>query len=358
MRHAATVAVAAFAAPAAALAGPPVLLPSPVRPPTATPPLATRALVTEVRWPGRLSSVERVLVGVDGTGRPVSVVVGQRLLVGGLGDYALVVPAPARDVRRAPGSAAEPGLRSNAVLWQGFSPGGEVLAASVDLRPAAAVASLPLRLDVTRHGGSSTVRIENATPTRVAVPTGVGRPRELAAILRALRGAPSGDVFAQISGQVRSRNVSIEAPLHVHGEIAGGARRIPVDVVLGGGGPLATTFAVQGKRAPRVQLTVEPFLPARLLRLPARVAGARALGLTVETLSRAARVAQYRTFLANPDRRGRSTAIYRYRTTAVRAVAAPPPHGDDDGLGALGLALWLAVAAAALVGGAVLWARS
>ena len=360
MRRAAPVVLAALAAPAAAYAAPPVLLPSPVRAPTATPPLATGAIVAETRWRGRLTSAERILVGVDRTGRPVSVKVVQRLVVGGVGDYVLTVPAPVLDVRRAAGSAAEPGLRSNAVLWQGFSPGGEVLAAAAELRTGAAAPSLPLRLTVARQSGSALVRIANATGVQVAVPTGVGRPRELAAILRGLRGVPSRDVFAHLDGPAGSRNVRIEAPLRVRGEIVSGATRVPVDVVLGPSGRSAVTVAVPGPAPPRLRLTATPFLPPRLLRLPPRLDGARALDYTVETLSRAARVAQYRTFLANPDPRGRNAAVYEFRTSTAHAAPGRVQRTGDGGggLGALGIVLWLAGAASALVGGAVLWARS
>src|SRR6266545_3459439 len=102
-RPAMIAALVLLAAPVAADAGPPVLLPSPVRALTATPPLATGPIVTETRWRGRLTSDERVVVGVDSAGRPFSVQVVQRLVVGGVGDYVLTVPAPARDVRRASG---------------------------------------------------------------------------------------------------------------------------------------------------------------------------------------------------------------------------------------------------------------
>jgi len=357
-RFAAIAALGMLVAPVAARAGPPVLLPSPVRALTATPPLATGAIVTETRWRGRLTSDERVMVDVDTAGRPFSVQVVQRLVVGGLGDYVLTVPAPAQDVRRASGSAAEPGLRSGAVLWQGFSPGNERLAAAIDLRPDAAEPSLPLRLTVTRTGRAAQVRIVNATGVEVAVPTGVGDPRELAAILRGLLSGPSADVFARLTGPTSSRSVRIEAPLRVQGEIVSGERRIRVDVVLGGGRPLARTVVVPGATLPRIRLTVRPFLPARLLRLPQGLGGAGALDFTVETLVRASRVEQYQTFLANPDRRGRSSAAYEFRTATQRAGAAPGLQSHDGGRGALGIVLWIAGAAAALAGGAVLWSRS
>jgi hypothetical protein len=359
MRRQGIALLAAIVAPVAAHAAPPVLLPSPVRAPTATPPLATGAVLTETRWRGRLTSDERVVIGLDPVGRPVSVKVVQRLVVGGVGDYVLVVPAPVRGVRRVAGSAADPGFRSGAVLWQGFSPGGERLIAAVDLRTDAAAPSLPLRLTVTRRPGLARVRIANATAVEVAVPTGVGRPRELAAILRGLRSsAPTGDVFAHLEGPPGSRTARVEAPLRVNGEIVSGARHLPVHVVLGGGEPLATTLDVRGADVPRVRLTVQPFLPTRLLRLPRGLDGARALDYTVEALVRASRVAQYQTFLANPDRRGPSAGVYELRTATRPAAAPAAPRDQDGGLGVLGIALWIAGGAAALISGAVLWSRS
>jgi hypothetical protein len=247
------------------------------------------------------------------------------------------------------------------VLWQGFSPGNERLAAAVELRAGAAAPWLPLRLTVTRSGDSVRVRIANVTGVEVAVPTGVGRPRELAAILRGLGSGPSADVFAQLAGPTGSRNVRIEAPLRVQGELVNGERRTPVDVVLGGGRPLEQTLVLRAAALPRIRLSVRPFLPKRLLRLPPGLDGARALDFTVETLVRAARVAQYQRFLANPDPRGRSSASYAYRTVA-RAATAPGPKSHEGGRGTLGLGLgivlWIAGAGAALVGGAVLWSRS
>ena len=357
-RPAMIAALVMLAAPVAAHAGPPVLLPSPVRALTATPPLATRAVVTETRWRGRLTSDERVVVDVDSAGRPFSVQVVQRLVVGGVGDYVLTVPAPVLDVRRAPGSAAEPGLRSGAVLWQGFSPGNERLAAAIELRPEAAEPWLPLRLTVTRRGGATQVRIVNATGVEVAVPTGVGDPRELAAILRGLRSAPNADVFAGLSGPTGSRNVRVEAPLRVQGELVSGETRVPVDAALGGGQPLAQTFVVRGATPPRIRLTVRPFLPARRLRLPPGLGGAAALDFTVEALVSASRVAQYQTFLTNPDPAGRSTAAYEFRTATRRAGAAPAPASEGGRHSVLRTVLWIAGAAAALAGGAVLWSRS
>ncbi len=312
--------------------------------------------MSEVRWPGRISSEERVEAGLDAGGRPMSVTVVQRLVVRGLGDYVLAVAAPATGVRPAPGSDSDPGLRAGAVLWQGFSPGREVLAARIELAAEQAAPYLPLRVTVTRAGGVSRVRLTNATGTMVQVPVGAGRPRELAAILAAVGRGEQHDPFAHIGAPIGSRTIRVEAPLRVEGQLVSGGRRVPVDVLLGGGRPLAATFDVPGSE-PRVRLVATPVVPSALLRLPLGVDGRSALDRTVEALTRSARVVQYGRFLANPDRGGRSEAVYAFRTTSARPAASPRGSGDG-GLGALDIALIVAGAAAALAGGAVLWARS
>ncbi len=335
-----------------------MLLPSPVRAPTGNPPLQSEALVGEVRWRGRIDSDERIEVALAATGRPTSIAVVQRLLVGGVGDYVLAVPGPIADVQPAPGSDADPGLRSGAVLWQGFSPGGERLAARIELMPARAAPFLPVRVRVTRDGTSVQVRIENATAYAVDLPAGVGRPAELRAILAAVRGGSVGDVFAHLARPPGSRTVRIEAPLRVTGEVRVGSARAPVAALLGAGRPLVQTVTLNGSGVPRVMLVVRPELPGRLYVLPPGLDGAQALNRTAETLARSARVHQYRLFLANPDAKGRADAVYVFRTAAARPAVASSAPAADDGLGTLGYLLLGLGAAVALAGGAVLWSRS
>src|SRR4051812_41848280 len=133
-------------APAARANGVAIDLPPAEGPTTAVPPFQpTGALRTERRLPrGRIESDERVQVRVDPAGAPVAVSVRQRLELRGPGDYSLAVPGPIADVEPAPGSAVPPGLRSGALIWQGFSPGHRVLAADLRLRPREAAAALPL----------------------------------------------------------------------------------------------------------------------------------------------------------------------------------------------------------------------
>ncbi len=355
MRRLAVV-LAALALPAAARAEPQlVLLPSPARALAAKPPVASTTALAEVRWPRRIAARERVLVGLDSTGRPRSIRVEQRLSVGGVGDYVLTVPAPALGVRALAGSDSEPGLRPGAILWQGFSPGNEQLGARVQLRLGTA-AVLPVRVRVEREGGSYVVRISNATAVPTQIPVGAGSVAELAGILATLPSDPKRDVYAHVDGSGDRRTVRVEAPLRVEGELVAPGRRIRFSEVLGGGRPLVRSFIVRTSIAPRVRLTVRAFVPPDLLRLPPGIDGARALERAVLTLARAARAAQYDEFLANPDPRGTSEAVYVFQTAAAAAPVSRSTGGG--GLGALAGALLAVCGVAAVAGLAVLWARS
>ena len=117
-----------------------VVLPGPVPYPTVSPPLVGYGPAPPgfTRYVFHITSDQRVRVGVDEEGRPTAVRVRERLGVSGRGDYQFAITGPISDVRRAPGSESEPGLRVNQVLWAGFSPGRKVLAADVTLRPRAA----------------------------------------------------------------------------------------------------------------------------------------------------------------------------------------------------------------------------
>ena len=81
-----------------------------------------------------MASDQRVLVGIDATGRPVSVHVVQRLTLHRIGDYSFVVQGPISDVEAAPGSDSVPGLRRDAIIWSGFSSGKRTLGALATLR--------------------------------------------------------------------------------------------------------------------------------------------------------------------------------------------------------------------------------
>ena len=152
---AAALAACVGAGPAAA-ADLPILLPSVRTSLTPGPPLAgSSAPTTEVLFPPGMTSDQRVLVGIDTTGKPVSVAVVQRLRLRNLGDYSFAVSGPIVDVEAAPGTDSEPGLRRDAILWSGFSPGKKTLAARATLR---------LRARVGACCRSAHARAEKATP--------------------------------------------------------------------------------------------------------------------------------------------------------------------------------------------------
>ena len=102
----------------------------------------------ETQLPGPVADQEQVNVGLHTDGSISQVVVSQRLILSGLGDFQFRVPGPARDVSALPGSATNPGLRKGSVLWQGFSSGREVLAAEVDLMPNLERDRLPLEFGI------------------------------------------------------------------------------------------------------------------------------------------------------------------------------------------------------------------
>jgi hypothetical protein len=104
-----------------------------------TPPFRTSAPGVETRFFGRLASVQAVTVTIDRSGMVIRVVDVDRILVGRKGDYSFAINGPIEDVRAAPGSESEPGLRTGTVVWQGFSPGRRLLAAAITLRTNAAV---------------------------------------------------------------------------------------------------------------------------------------------------------------------------------------------------------------------------
>jgi hypothetical protein len=179
-----------------------VALPSPFSPLRPTPPLPGAGTLTETRFPGRLFSSQAVRVSVDGSGTPFRVVDVDRILIATKGDYSFVVAGPVENVRPAPGSSAQPGLRTGAVVWQGFSPTRRTLAAEITLSPRAAASALPLRVEV----GQSVLQLTNTTSATakavdVRLPTlGVAR------ILDAARGELATDLERRRAGPKRARD--------------------------------------------------------------------------------------------------------------------------------------------------------
>jgi hypothetical protein len=308
-----------------------------------------------------------VLVGIDRDGASVSVAVVQRLVVVRLGDYTFAVAGPVTDVERAPGSESDPGLRRDAVLWAGFSPGRRVLAARATLDPNRAKDVLPVRVTVTRVAGRVRLRIRNVTAIRVPAFAADADAASVARALDETRAAAKGDgplqdAFVDASGRVRTTLVTAAAPLRVTGRF--GSQ--PISAVLGDGRPLQLELTVPAVRVPELRLRVEPVPPLRGLTPPKAATWARAKDLSgrallahaITTRLEFARARQYDQFLAVPDQAAAAHAVFEYRTVARAASppAAAPPSNDGDNV--LVPILAAVVALAALGGGVIWWAHS
>jgi hypothetical protein len=152
--------IASACLPAAAAGSQDVALPSTGTPLSSAPPLLSGiAQITPV-FRGSLSSRERVTARIDPEGKVRGVNVLQRIVVP-TGDFFFAVAAPAVDVTAAKGSGSQPGLRPNAILWQGFSPGHRVLASDARLRLHQSVPYLPLGVP---HGNTARTS-SSALPT-------------------------------------------------------------------------------------------------------------------------------------------------------------------------------------------------
>jgi hypothetical protein len=384
-------ALGALAVPAAgAAAVQQVLLPGPTPYLTPSPPLVTGAAPPWANLPFRIhaSSVQRVVVGVDGSARPVSLRVMQRLLLKGTGDYQFVVSAPVEDVRAAAGSESQPGLRRGQILWSGFASRRKVLAVEADLRPGPARPFLPVRLRAQRTDGGYALTLTNATPTSQATYTGRGFRAGLARLLdrtrrEALSGRRLSPTYVALRGLVRvSGRVRVAAPIRVTGTLRfpqaptaarGGTlhgRTVSVSTVLGDERPLTQTVEVDGGGgAPGVRLVASPTAVVRGLAPPRGRSWAEAVRrrpLSSDALLRRLLVTrlelvrsdQYGAFLANPDVAGANRTVYVYETAArpVRASAVPSRSGSGTSALVVLLAAGGAVlaTAVALVG----WAHS
>ena len=327
-----------------------VVLPGPVPYPTVSPPVTGNAALPRSYLALRLSiaSTDRVLVGVDPSGRPVRVHVRQRLLVSGKGDYQFAIGGPITDVRAAPGTQSEPGLRVDQVLWAGFSPGRKVLAADVTLRAPRVAQFLPVRLRVRREGARVVLTVVNATTAPGTAYTGAARPADLARLLDSTRAASlSGTrlkpAFATFTGPVRVRKESVEAPLRVEGELRlPGRAPVPFARTLGDGRPLAFRVEATGSGTPQVRMRVSPAPVVTLLRPPGAATWAAAIRkrplpspLLLRRLfaarMRLVRADQYQSFLANPDTDGRSRSVYVYETVKAAAPRAAPASEEGGG---------------------------
>ncbi|HET6643111.1 MAG TPA: hypothetical protein VFG93_07535, partial [Gaiellaceae bacterium] len=274
---------------------------------------------------------------------------------------------PFRDVRSVAGSQGEPGLRRNALVWQGFAARRRVLAADAELVPPVAARSLPLQLELqSRRQGrrlSVVLRLRNTTATQAlgfsAQARAADMRRSIARIAGQVeRGAPI-ERTVQIQGPATGRQVSVEAPLRVRGVIRAGGRPLSrFDRILGGPAPSTATIRVGGARPgrPEVVLTAEPTPVVPDLRRPPRAANGRKLLLLAEqALFQLARVRQYQAFLASPAPDGPTHTVYSFRT--VPPAAAAVERSGDDGRPVVFVLLLAAGAVVVSAGAVVLWAH-
>jgi hypothetical protein len=386
------VALAVLAAPAAALADTQqVLLPGPTPYPTPSPPLVTVAAPpwATLTFKIHAGSQQQVRVGTGADGRPVSLRVLQRLRLTGTGDYLIVVSAPVLDVRPAPGSQSQPGLRRGQILWSGFSSSHKLLAADATLRPGPAEPFLPLRLEAHRDGERYTLTVTNATRTSQVAFQGAASAPELAQLLDRTRKDSLAQVrlrsqYLTIDGLVSQRptRAHVVAPLRVEGELRfpsapssakGGTvhgRTVSFAVVLGDERALVHRIEVTGGGDPRLHVEARPTNLVRALApprgsswsearrrrpLPAKALLQRLLDARMDLV----RSDQFQSFLSNPDPQGRNRTVYVYETAPGRARATGSPGGASSGGGGA-LMLLVAVGGSVLAAGAALvaWAHS
>jgi hypothetical protein len=343
----------------------------------------------------RVDSRERIITGLDATGRPVSVTVEQRLRVTGTGDYLYTVPAPVLGVTATADSQSAPGERAGAILWAGFSDRRRTLGGRARLRPGHAAPVLPLEVAVRttvdgrpvpageRRDGTLRLQVALTDATAVDVPSATAagdRAALVAALAVARRGRfPPGGVGIPVHSGVAARTARIEAPLAVQGEIAvpgrlsgavvrgatlhGGTLRFALR--LGDDRPLVRTIELTaratGVAAPRLRIVART-VPPRLVPPgggrwgEARIGARRLLDLAEDGFLRAARAHQYDAYLANPGPPGgRNAAEYLF-------VSAPDPRpggapAGPDGRGVLGVLLIALGALAAAVAALAVWAH-
>lgn len=330
--------------------------------------------VSPVLFRQRVDTREHVRVGVDAHGKPTSVSVVQRLLISGKGDYVYTVPAPVLGVVATADSQSQPGFRTGAILWAGFSPGRRRLGARARLELRHAAPYLPLRVKVESTPRVVRLTLRNATRATTPIAVTTGDAVKLARMLDAARRGrfPTAGAAISVRTPVRTRAAAVEAPLVVTGTITQrtGLRRT-FTVELGDGRPLTRTLTFHASatdtRPPVVQLKVDTVLPRRTLTPPGgaqswldyarRGSDSTKLLVAAEyAFLRAARAYQYDTYLKNPTLAGgNSVADFTYVTAAPRVVARA---GGSHGLGTLAIVLIAAgsvVAAGALV---VWWAHS
>jgi hypothetical protein len=305
-------------------------------------------------------------VSVDGSGAPFRIVDVDRIFIARKGDYSFAVAGPVETVSGVPGSSSQPGLRTGAVVWQGFSPARRTLAAEITLVPRVAASALPLRVEV----GQSGLRLVNATSaTTSAVDTRLPA-LPVARVLDAAReglatGVSVSAPLVTAVGPLRNAPVTVYLPLSVRGTVRfAGAPAHRIAAFVG-----RTPLRIPGTgKLETVELSVSVPDPAAVLRPPGarswvdaarsgRVHGGQALTrLAVNRLLAAGLAVQFHELLANPDASGTSKTTYHYALAEQpQTVAAAHASGGRDWVAPVALGLALTVAALACL---VLWAHS
>ncbi|HEX2267119.1 MAG TPA: hypothetical protein VHI97_02810 [Actinomycetota bacterium] len=368
---------------------------------------------------GGVEDQERVEVGLETDGSISRVVVFQRLVLSGLGDFQFRVPGPARDVSALPGSATDPGLRKGSVLWQGFSSGREVLAAEVDLNPNLERERLPLEFDIDMSvdgqalepGNKASgpfqlkLRVSNSSEFPLQVASADADPTTLAPILdrvrtvlaRGERPVPGRHGLPKaipIEGRSTVETREVGVPFGIRGrlvfpsvalgnvrvsgakaKIMNGSIVVPFREFLPGGDSdwqLSVSGIAYDLGLPELEIRAEPSLPLpgalepptgttweeAIDARPSDSDGREMLSRLMETMWEVARVRQFDAYLGNPDPTGESDSTYLFRLSprvAPPPTVAPPPPPSP---GPIGIAAFGVAVLALLTGLGVLWSRS
>jgi hypothetical protein len=320
-------------------------LPSPLAPLSSDPPLTGGATAATGNPRHRVAARTTVHVSLDPTGAPFAIAATQRLRVAGSGDYLFTIGAPLLDVTATPDSAAEPVLRTDAIVWQGFAPDTEVLGARAALDPGRVRDLLPLR--VVPHGGR--VTLVNATAVTAGAYTASVPRRPLLAYLAGLRSdlatsRPLRTGSVPIASQPRRVRMRVSAPLLVTGMI--GSHRVS----------LVVRDRTVVRAAGRVDLTVVP-LERVETGATARLGGRELLHVVSRAVLTLARARQYAAFLGNPDPTGPTETSYVYRTAGRPTPAQPAALVVHDDHRLLTLVLVAFGIVVALGGAALAWSR-
>ena len=302
------------------------------------------------RPPG-VTNHQEVLTEVRESGAVTRVRIRQRLTLRGLGDFFFQITAPVSDVRALPDSQSQPGLRSGAVVWQGFSPGRRVLAAELELDPDAVASALPLRVE----RGPGGVIVRNTTSIGVVGFVARVQRGSVLRVLKRLAGRqPRTAPTVEIEGPTVQRRLQVDAPLRVHGTVEHRGRTLRrLRLVLGGPRPAEATIGAPADAEVRLVAEPVPLVP-EVSQPPQSATGEELLLLAQRTLLRIARVNQYQTFIASPAP-GSAEATYRLHL-APHPTAPPTPRQSEGSNIVLLLALG-AGAILALGGALVAWAH-